>query len=271
MMESSNMTAASYFTMLDNLGVQDEADRIAARIIADPQSDGMKLFAAMARYYRRTPDEVADSAAQHFDSGLSINRAMAYQLVINAGRAEEVRARLVEEVGKLKYANTGNRAMLLALAVIEEPKAFLPRLESVRLAPHVVRVATLVSRFTWSSNKERETMLPDMLNTDHSELDLYAIEFMLENDRTDLLEQYRLAWPGMRQFEYYELLIPGFAKMSRERLLKHLSAAEVDVIEWQKTSPIKPMTTPIMRRALQRSGYTLEKRAGVVVIIPPAA
>lgn len=266
---SENMAASSYFGMLDNLGAQQEADRIAALVIADPNSDEMKLFAAMARYYRWTPAAVADSAALHFDKKLSINRAGAYQLIINAGRGDEVRARLIDEVGKLEYTGTGNKAMLQALAVIDEPESFLPRLEVLRLQPSAKRAATLVNGFTWSSDKEREAMLPDMLNTDNSELDLYAIEFMLENGRTDLLEEYRLAWPAMRQFEYYQLLIPGFAEMPRERLLRYLSPEEVDRIEWQKSNPIMPMTTPTMRLALQRLGYALEKRAGTIVIIPP--
>ena len=169
----------------------------------------------------------------------------------------------------MEYADAGNKTMLLALAVVEKPEEFLPRMENIRLRPDVKRIATKVSRFTWSSDKEREAMLPDMLHTGNKELDLYAIEFMLENNRTDLLEEHRLAWPGVRQIEYYRLLIPGFDKMSRERLLRHLPPEQVDAIERQKDKPLMPMTGPTMRLALQRLGYTLEKRDGVVVIIPP--
>lgn len=270
LMRSENMAASSYFRMLDALGAQDEVDSIAAQIIADPASDNMKLMAAMVRYYRRTPAAVANSATLHFDKELSIVRGMAYQLVINAGRGEAVRARLVDEVSKLEYAGSGNKTMLHALAVIEEPEAFLPRMETLRLRPDVKRTATLVSRFTWSSDEEREAMIPDMLHSDNREIDLYAIEFMLENDRVDLLEENRLAWPGVLQMEYYKMLIPGFDEMSRERLLQHLPPEQVDAIEQQKDQPLTPATIPTMRLALQRLGYTLEKRDGTVVIIPPA-
>jgi hypothetical protein len=143
-------------------------------------------------------------------------------------------------------------------------------MERVRLRPDVKRATTLVSRFAWSSDEEREAMLPEMLHTNHVELDLYAIEFMLENDRVDLLEEHRLAWSGVLQMEYYQMLIPGFDEMSRERLLQHLPPEQVDLIERQKSLPIMPMTSPTMRLALQRLGYTLEKRGGTVVIIPPA-
>ena len=267
--QSENIATNSFFQMLDALGARKKVDTLAAQIIADPGSDDAKLLAAMVRYYRRTPAAVGKSAALHFDNDFSLIRGMAYQLAINAGREKDVRARLVDEVSNMEYADAGNKTMLLALAVIEKPEKFLPRMEDIRLRPDVKRIATKVSKFTWSSDAEREAMLPDMLHTRNQELALYAIEFMLENDRADLLEVHRLAWPGVRQIEYYRILIPGFDKMSRERLLQHLPPEQVDAIERQKDQPLMPMTGPTMRLALQRFGYTLEKRDGAVVIIPP--
>lgn len=269
LMHSGNMAASSYFRMLDALGAQERADAIAAEIVENPGSDSMKLIAAMVRYYFRTPAAVADSAELHFDNKMPMIRAMAYQMLINAGRGDEIQARLVDEVSRLEYSGGGNKAMLQALAVMEPPETFLPRIEGLRLAPHVKKAATIISRFAWSGDDEREAMISGMLGTNDRELDLHAIQYMLENDRVDLLEQYRLVSPAMRQIEYYRLLVPGFDEMSRERLLQHMSAEEVDQVERQKSSALIPVTSPTMRLALQRLGYALEKRGGAVVIVPP--
>ncbi|MGB5623536.1 MAG: hypothetical protein WBN65_13670 [Gammaproteobacteria bacterium] len=246
-------------------GVPQKPDLLAAQIIADPGSHGTQLMAAMMHFYWYTPEAVADSAAQHLDDDLAINRAMAYQLVINAGGGDQVRARLIDEVMSLEYAQGENKQMLLALAAIEPPETFLPRLEQMRLRPSVKNVAMLSSRFLWSNDSIRLAMLPDMLGTDDGELDLLAIGYLLRNGRVDLLREYRLIWVEKGPLAMHAEIVPGFDTMSREQRLQYLQPDELDRIERAEAMPrgVKAVVP------VERFGYRLEQRDGQIVIIPP--
>lgn len=270
-MQSENIVAASYFEALDILGAYEKADALATQIIADPDSDNIKLFVAMARYGQRTPAEVANFAEQHLDKDLLLVRGKAYRLLINAGRGHEFRDRLIQEVDKLEYTGSGNHTMLQALAFVEEPETFKPRIERLRLQPDVKEAATLTNRFAWSSDDERLAMLSSMFMSDmrYADVEAIAIGFMLENGRVDLLEEHRLVSRAIQQFEYYEAIVPGFAEMSRDRLLRHMSTEEVDAIIRQKSQPLVPILSSTMRLVSRRLGYRIEKRDGTIVIIPP--
>jgi hypothetical protein len=269
LMRSENIVAASYFETLDSLGAREKADALATQIIADPDSDNIKLFVAMLRYSQRTPAEIAHFAEQHLDKDLLLVKGTAYRLLINAGRGHEVRDRLIEDVDKLEYTGNGNHSMLQALALIEEPETFEPRIGRLRLRSNVKEAATLTNRFAWSSDDRRLAMLSSMLDSSYADVSALAIGFMLENGRVDLLKEHHLVSGAMRQFEYYEAIVPGFAEMSRDRLLRHMSTEEVAATIRQKSQPLAPIISTKMRSALQRLGYRLEKRDGKIVIIPP--
>ena len=269
LIRSENIAAASYFATLDNLGAQEKADALATQIIADPDSDNIKLFVAMLRYGQRTPAEIANFAEQHLDKELGLVRGTAYRLLINVGRGHEFRDRLIEDVDKLEYTGTGNHQLLQALAFIEEPETFEPRIGRLRLQPDVKEAAKLTNRFAWSSPNERIAMLSEMFDTRYADVEAIAIGFMLENGRVDLLEEHHLVWSDMQLFEYYEVMVPGFAEISRDRLLRHMSTEEVDAIIRQKSQPLAPRHSSKMGFAMQRLGYRLEKRDGTIAIIPP--
>ena len=246
-------------------GVPQKPDLLAAQIIADPDSNGTQLLAAMMHFYWYTPMAVADSAAQHLDDDLALNRALAYQLIINAGGRDQVRARLVDEVISLEYAGGENKQMLLALAGIEPPETFVPRLEELSLRPSVREVATVSNRFLWSNDSIRLAMLPDMLGTNDGELDLLVFGYLLKNDRVDLLREYRLIWVEKGPVAMHAEIIPGFDTMSREQRLQHLQPDELDRIERQEAMPrgVRAVVP------VERFGYRLEQQDGQIVIIPP--
>lgn len=246
-------------------GVPQKPDLLAAQIIADPDSNGTQLLAAMMHFYWYTPMAVADSAAQHLDDDLALNRALAYQLIINAGGRDQVRARLIDEVMSLEYAGGENKQMLLALAGIEPPETFVPRLEELSLRPSVREVATVSNRFLWSNDSIRLAMLPDMLGTNDGELDLLVFGYLLKNDRVDLLRQHRLVWIEKGPVAMHAEIIPGFDTMSREQRLQHLQPDELDRIERQEAMPrgVRAMVP------VERFGYRLEQQDGQIVIIPP--
>ena len=269
LIKPESLVVANYFEMLERLGAYKEADEVAAKIIADPASRNLLLYVAMARFEGRPPVAVVDSAKQHLGTEFALTRAMAYQLMIDAGREDEVRAKLIEDVDSLEYTGTGNFRMLHALASIEETETFLPRIERLRLRPAIKKAAVTANRFAWSDDSAREAMLEEMFDTQYDQVALIGIEFILENGRVDLLEKHNLAWTNTRPIEYYRLLIPGFNEMPRERLLRHMSAEMVDAIESQRSLPVVPQADSRVRRALLRYGYGLEKRNGAIVIIPP--
>ena len=250
-MHPHNMLSATLYESLDRMGASGQADTAAAIVIAAPESRGMQLVAAMARYWLQTPADMAGDVEQHLDTDIPIARAMAFQLAVNAGLGQVVHDRLVAEVASLEYANDGNRQMLIALARTEEPRVFLPRMDALRLKPSVVRAATTFSRFTWADIPQRETMLPDMLGTSDPELQAAAIQFMLENDRGDLLQQYGLVYPQRNPHAMLLKMMPGFAAMTREQKLQYMTPEELE--DYEKYSSEPPIVSMTLAQASSKT------------------
>ena len=264
-----SLVVPNYYDMLDRLGGHAEADDLAAEIIADPASDQMLLVVSLSRFQGGAPAAVIDSVAQHLDAESSLARATAYQVLVHAGRGDAVRKKLINEVDALEYTGTANFRMLYALALIEEPATYLPRVEALRLRPAVKEAVVLTNVFQWSSNAERESRLPEILKSKYDAVVLDAIEFILEEGRVDLLLEHNLVLTTTQPIEFYRALIPGFDTMTRERLLRYMAPKEVDELLAKRSQPVTPRLDSRVRRTLERSGYGLEKRGNDIVIVPP--
>ena len=231
----------------------------------------MQLLTAMSRFWLRTPPGVAESVTPHFDAALTIERAMAYKLAVNGGRGDEVKERLIAEVAKLNYADSGNKQMLLALAAVERPDAFLPRMESLRLHPYVRSAATKYNRFFWSDVSEQELLLPDLLGTEHEELTAEALRFMLEHNRGDLITKYSLAWPEQDPFVQYSAYLPGIdlVTMSREQRLEYFDEEWLTALERKQASPRGVIMNETTKLVVDRLGYKLIPDGQEIVVTRP--
>ncbi len=252
-----NMVTGSFYDALDAVGSPERSAEFAAEVIENPSSSRLQLTLAMSRYWLSTPPEIAESALQHVDDDMLLNRAAAYRLAINAGRGDEIRQQLMADVNSLEYTRTGNKQLLYAYALIDEPTAFAAQIEPFRLRRKVERSATKFNRFFWSTPDERIEQLPEMLSENDSELHAAAIQFLLEEGRGDLLEQYRLARP-LRPFDMYESIVPGIGNMTHEQRSQYIDEpllTELEAIEAEPTVVIMSRTTSKVTRLL---GYELE-------------
>jgi hypothetical protein len=270
-MDPNNMLAVSVYDTLDSFGAREQANAVAAAQIANPKSRDMQLLAAMTRFWLQTPSSVAESVTPHFDAALTIERAMAYKLAVNGGRGEEVRERLIAEVATLNYAESGNKQMLFALAAVEKPDVFLPRMEPLRLRRHVKSAATKYSRFIWSDVSEQELLLKDLLGTEHETLTAEAMRFMLEHNRGDLMTKYSLAWPEQDPFVKFSAYLPGIdlVNMSRQQRLEYFDEEWLTALEREQASPRGVIMNKTIKLIVDRLGYKLIPDGQKIVVTRP--
>ena len=116
-------------------------------VLADPDSDENQIRGALVAIYLCTPPAAAEHLSRHFSSDEVLNRGMAYQAAINLGESERIRDRVVDDVKSIVPYESGNKQLLLALATIEEPEAFIPRVDELELRHSVDFVARTANRF----------------------------------------------------------------------------------------------------------------------------
>ncbi len=259
--------------MTDSIAQQDQdyANRrqAAEAILASGTTDTRQLMASLTQFYIGTPEHVAADAWQYLEHENTTVRALAYQLQINAGKAERVRDKLRQQVDELEYAEGGERQMVYALAAIEKPDLFAARMESNRLVSSTVRNATVFNRFVWADDATKETMLKDMLTHGSSENEAAAIFYLLENNRTDALRKYGIAYPYVSPLERYDKYITGFSRMTREQQLQFLSPAELDPLIEASKNPGTPKVSGIARNILNQTGYRIEQDGDRLIVVAP--
>ena len=242
--------------------------RQSISVLADPNSSEDQIRGALVAIYFCTPSAAAKHLGRHFASDDALIRGLAYQAAINLGEIERVRDRLVEDATSIVPNQSGNKQLLLALAKIEEPAVFLPRIDALDLRPSVEFVATTGNRFFWSDESIREALMPDMLRASNDgELTLIAARYMFENDRIDLLRKHRLVGPQPDPFEMFATY-PGWDRMTWEQRAAIIGEGQFKELEKKATNPV-PWLEPLIRQSVECWGYSVRQKGTELYVDGP--
>ncbi len=237
-------------------------------VLADTDSDETQIRGALAAIYFCTPPAAAEHLSRHFSSGDALIRGLAYQAAINLGQSEQVRDRVVADVESIVPEASGNKQLLLALATIEEPDAFIPRVDELRLRRSVDFVARTANAFLWSGTNVKEALIGNMLKQSaDGELTIMAARYMLENNRIDLLRAHFLVGPQPDPFEVYTR-IQGWDQMTPEQRAAVIGHDQYKTLEEKAANPV-PWMEPMITPSVECWGYSIRQKGSELFIEGP--
>jgi len=249
----------------DNLGPRIQR---SISVLADPDSDENQTRGALAAIYFCTPPAAAEHLSRHYSSEEALIRGLAYQAAINLGESERIRDRLVEEVDSIAPYVSGNKQLLLALATIEEPEAFIPRVDELELRHSVDFVARTANQFFWSDTSVKEALIPAMLRArDDGELTIIAARYMFENNRIDLLREHFLVGPQPDPFEMFTTY-PGWDQMTWAQRAAVLGEDQFKKLEEKAANPV-PWIEPMITQSVECWGYSIRQKGTELYIEGP--
>lgn len=265
-LDPSNMLSIVIFDVVDAIRAPAKGDAYAITLIQDPATEQMQLLSALTRFWHKADRDVAALAVTRLTTDDMQIRAAIYRVAFNGGLQDDIRKRLSEDVAAMEYSTPGNVTALNVFAAIEHPSIAVPQIESLRLYPSVKRAALLMSEFAWADSTGREALLPRMLSSNTSELRSVAIAHILNNGRTDLLVEHKLAQPPASPFANFESSIPGFAALPREAKLRYIDEETLVLLENLAAAPPRAQTTPHLRLVARKLGYSIEVRGNALSI-----
>ena len=237
-------------------------------VLADTDSDENQIRGALVAIYFCTPPAAAEHLSRHFSSGDTLIRGLAYQAAINLGEAERIRDRVIGDVTSIVANASGNKQLLLALATIEEPEVFIPRVDELELRQSVEFVARTANQFLWSDTSMKESLIPDMLRAQSDgELTIMAARYMLENDRIDLLRAHSLVGPQPDPFEIYSR-IQGWDQMTSEQRAAVIGHDQYKTLEGKAANPV-PWMEPMITPSVECWGYSIRQEGTELSIEAP--
>ncbi len=237
-------------------------------VLADTDSDENQIRGALTAIYFCTPPAAAQHLSRHFISDDALIRGLAYQAAINLGQSEQVRDRVVADVESIVPEASGNKQLLLALATIEEPDAFIPRVDGLRLRRSVDFVARTANAFLWSGTNVKEALIGDMLKRSaDGELTIMAARYMFENNRIDLLRAHLLVGLQPDPFEIYTRM-QGWGQMTSEQRAAVIGHDQHKILEEKAANPV-PWMEPIITPSVECWGYSIRQEGSELFIEGP--
>lgn len=252
------VVAASLLVVACGSRTADTPVQQSISVLADPTSDAVQVRAALNAIYFCTPPAAADHLSRHFSSDDALIRGLAYQAAINLGQSERVRDRVVRDVESMVPEASGNKQLLLALASIEEPQVFVPRVDQLRLRRSVDYVARTANAFLWSGTAVKEALIGDMLKESaEGELTIMAARYMFEKERVDLLQAHYLVGPQPDPFETYKRM-QGWDQMTTDQRAAVVGRDRYKMLEEKAANPV-PWIEPIISPSVECWRYSVHQ------------